>query len=68
LASGIPTSEAILRTGNLVVLRSSETPYQTVFGNSQLGGVANPFLKASDWGWQIDPKGLRRTASTGIKR
>ena len=26
-----------------------------------LGGVANPHLKASDWGWQIDPKGLRWT-------
>ena len=24
-----------------------------------LGGVPNPTLKASDWGWQIDPKGLR---------
>lgn len=24
-----------------------------------LGGVQNPTLKASDWGWQIDPKGLR---------
>ncbi|MGL5296580.1 MAG: glycoside hydrolase family 1 protein [Culicoidibacterales bacterium] len=24
-----------------------------------LGGVTNPFLKASDWGWQIDPVGLR---------
>lgn len=24
-----------------------------------LGGVPNPYLKASDWGWQIDPKGLR---------
>lgn len=24
-----------------------------------LGGVRNPTLKASDWGWQIDPKGLR---------
>lgn len=23
-----------------------------------LGGVPNPYLKASDWGWQIDPKGL----------
>lgn len=21
-------------------------------------GVKNPYLKASDWGWQIDPKGL----------
>lgn len=24
-----------------------------------LGGVPNPTLKASEWGWQIDPKGLR---------
>ena len=24
-----------------------------------LGGVSNPYLKASDWGWQIDPVGLR---------
>ncbi|AHV98920.1 glycoside hydrolase family 1 protein [Paenibacillus sabinae] len=24
-----------------------------------LGGVPNPYLEASDWGWQIDPKGLR---------
>ena len=22
-------------------------------------GVKNPYLEASDWGWQIDPKGLR---------
>ena len=24
-----------------------------------LGGVPNPTLRASDWGWQIDPAGLR---------
>lgn len=24
-----------------------------------LGGVQNPTLKASEWGWQIDPQGLR---------
>ena len=24
-------------------------------------GVKNPYLKASDWGWQIDPDGLRYT-------
>ena len=24
-----------------------------------LGGAPNPYLKASDWGWQIDPEGLR---------
>ena len=30
----------------------------TVSGNL-MGGVKNPFLAASDWGWQIDPTGLR---------
>lgn len=24
-----------------------------------LGGSKNPYLKASEWGWQIDPEGLR---------
>lgn len=24
-----------------------------------IGGVPNPYLEASEWGWQIDPKGLR---------
>lgn len=26
---------------------------------NMLSGVKNPFLKASDWGWEIDPIGLR---------
>lgn len=26
-----------------------------------LGGVPNPYLKSSEWGWQIDAKGLRYT-------
>lgn len=30
-------------------------------GGNLLAGVKNPYLKASDWGWQIDPKGLRYT-------
>lgn len=30
----------------------------TSIGNL-LGGVKNPFLEASEWGWQIDPDGLR---------
>lgn len=24
-----------------------------------IGGAKNPYLESSDWGWQIDPKGLR---------
>ena len=30
-------------------------------GGNIFGGAKNPYLKASDWGWQIDPKGLRYT-------
>lgn len=26
-----------------------------------LGGAKNPYLQTSDWGWQIDPEGLRFT-------
>ena len=26
-----------------------------------MGGVKNPYLESSDWGWQIDPDGLRYT-------
>lgn len=33
-----------------------------------LGGVPNPTLKASDWGWQIDPKGLRYVLNTFYDR
>ena len=28
-------------------------------GGYIIGGCQNPYLKESDWGWQIDPKGLR---------
>lgn len=28
-------------------------------GNLLIGGIKNPYLSSSDWGWQIDPKGLR---------
>lgn len=30
-----------------------------VKGNLITGGIRNPYLPESDWGWQIDPKGLR---------
>lgn len=30
-------------------------------GGNLTRGYKNPYLKASDWGWQIDPKGLRYT-------
>ncbi len=28
-------------------------------GGNIISGAKNPYLKASDWGWQIDPMGLR---------
>ena len=40
-------------------------PEKNVRGEGNLlGGVPNPYLKASDWGWQIDPKGLRYILNT----
>ncbi|WP_409252863.1 glycoside hydrolase family 1 protein [Bacillus sp. SCS-153A] len=38
--------------------KKEKTPEEIGEGNL-IGGVKNPFLKASDWGWEIDPTGLR---------
>lgn len=32
-------------------------------GNAVFSAVKNPYLKASEWGWQIDPLGLRITCN-----
>lgn len=37
---------------------SADPAVETGIGNI-LGGVPNPHLEESEWGWQIDPKGLR---------
>lgn len=34
-------------------------PDQEKVDGNLFTGVKNPYLKANDWGWQIDPKGLR---------
>ena len=34
-------------------------PSQKAGPGNILGGVPNPYLQASEWGWQIDPQGLR---------
>lgn len=39
---------------------TTEAGHETTLGNL-LGGVKNPYLEASEWGWQIDPKGLLYT-------
>ena len=33
-------------------------------GNAVFKAVVNPYLKNTEWGWQIDPLGLRITANT----
>lgn len=33
-------------------------------GNAMMASAKNPYLKASEWGWQIDPLGLRMTLNT----
>lgn len=33
--------------------------FEKVQGNLLTNGVRNPYLEASEWGWQIDAKGLR---------
>lgn len=37
----------------------SADPDKQVSEGNIIPGVANPYLKASPWGWQIDPKGIR---------
>ena len=37
----------------------SADPEKELGEGNMITGLPNPYLKASDWGWQIDPKGLR---------
>lgn len=39
---------------------STRSHHEVTSGNL-MGGVKNPYLKTSDWGWQIDPEGLYYT-------
>ena len=64
-----PGDEEILRQGKVdfytfsYYMSNCVTTHETEeeVGGNLLGGVKNPYLKASDWGWQIDPMGLRYT-------
>ena len=40
--------------------QTADKTKETTAGNMSKG-AKNPYLKASDWGWQIDPVGLRYT-------
>ena len=39
----------------------AKNPTSEQVSGNVMGGLKNPYLKESDWGWQIDPKGLRYT-------
>ncbi|MGN0983390.1 MAG: glycoside hydrolase family 1 protein [Gemmiger sp.] len=62
-----PGDEAILRSGTVDFYTFSYYMSNCIAaddnknkaGGNLITGVANPYLRASDWGWQIDPKGLR---------
>lgn len=64
-----PEDEYILKKGTvdfysfsyyMSVCHSTQENNEGIGGNL-IAGTKNPYLKASDWGWQIDPKGLRYT-------
>ena len=39
---------------------ATSDPKKDVKGEGNIiGGIPNPYLESSDWGWQIDPEGLR---------
>lgn len=42
----------------------STDPNVASTGGNMMGGAPNPYLKASDWGWIIDPQGLKYTLKT----
>ncbi|MEI0796744.1 6-phospho-beta-glucosidase [Brachyspira intermedia] len=41
---------------------------KSTMDGSTLNSIANPYVKASDWGWQIDPVGLRYSLVTLYER
>ncbi|MDR0707534.1 MAG: 6-phospho-beta-glucosidase [Treponema sp.] len=62
-----PEDEKILREGTVDFISFSYYMSMTASSDSELtktagnlfGGVKNPYLESSEWGWQIDPLGLR---------
>ena len=50
-----------LQSGGCAGVPEADAQVTAKSGGNLVGGVTNPYLKASDWGWQIDPEGLRYT-------
>ncbi|TGY44229.1 6-phospho-beta-glucosidase [Clostridium sartagoforme] len=43
----------------MTLVVSSNNDGKTLTGGNMTKGIKNPYLKSSDWGWQIDPVGFR---------
>lgn len=63
-----PEDEQILKEGTLDFVSFSYYRSMTISKDTKLqwamgllGGDQNPYLKTTNWGWPIDPKGLRMT-------
>lgn len=41
------------------IVQSSEADQREKVGGNLTTGVKNPYLPMTDWGWQVDPKGLQ---------
>ncbi|MBU3154271.1 6-phospho-beta-glucosidase [Clostridium estertheticum] len=63
-----PEDEKILGEGTvdyigfsyyMSVVASSKPKVDNTTAGNLFGGVKNPYLEASDWGWQVDPVGFR---------
>lgn len=52
---------------NSFVASADSEGLEKVSGNT-MGGIKNPYLPISDWGWQIDPIGLRLTLNNLYSR
>lgn len=49
-------------------LTAANPDYSTMTGGNVMASMRNPHLKASEWGWQIDPLGLRITMNALFDR
>lgn len=74
-----PGDEAILAEGTVdyvafsyymstAVKHDATTDTTSILNGGLKGGIDNPYLEASDWGWTIDPIGLRYVLNTLYNR
>ncbi len=74
-----PGDEAVLAEGKVdylgfsyymsnAVQAKAQTDTAATMDGSSPNSVKNPYVKASDWGWQIDPVGLRYSLATLYER